>query len=196
MSAAQYAGGKMPAQRSGQSETVVGTPWEFIRACEARWGPLYCDLAATDTNHKAPYWLTEEDDAFSHDWADLDPPPARQPLWLNPPYDDIGPWAERCALESQKGARILFLVPASVGASWFRKWVVPYAESNILVPRLAFEGHHKLDKKTKVRTCGPECLGCQHYPKDLVCAAYGFDGIGGSTGTGFRYWDWKAGTPS
>ncbi len=177
-----YAGGKMPAQRPGQSETRVGTPWAFIDACEDRWGDLALDLAADEDNAKAPRFLGEGVNSLAQPWHKG----GCDPLWLNPPFDHIEPWARKCAKESALGARILLLVPASVGAAWYWNWVANYAEVNVLTPRLAFQGHHKL------RTCGEDCDGCQGYPKDLIVAAYGFEGVGGSMRTGFRRWFWRA----
>jgi hypothetical protein len=40
----------VPRQKPHQSEQDVGTPWELIRAVEARFGAIKFDLAATEEN--------------------------------------------------------------------------------------------------------------------------------------------------
>lgn len=41
-----------PIQKPGRSKQDYGTPWEFIRAVERRWGKLHVDLAAHSENAK------------------------------------------------------------------------------------------------------------------------------------------------
>jgi hypothetical protein len=121
-------------------------------------------------------------DAFAHDWANLSrlyrapsPGPTGDPerrglLWLNPEYSEIAPWAERCAREGRKGANIIMLVPASVGANWFRDHVAGTADVSLLLGRLTFVG-----------STAP-------YPKDCLVARF-HDTAGGT----IDLWDWKAG---
>jgi hypothetical protein len=82
-------------------------------------------------------------DSLKQDWAGLNMdhgPPVRPLLFLNPPFSDIEPWARKCARESNRGAEILFLVPASVGADWFVEYVYPNAHVLLLHGRLCFDG--------------------------------------------------------
>jgi hypothetical protein len=77
------------------------------------------DFAASATNAKAAdYWSVDDNSLMQSpkDWA----------LacvggwgWLNPPFSNIGAWAKKCNEARQHGARIAFLVPASVGSNWF-----------------------------------------------------------------------------
>ena len=114
----------MPPQKRGKSDSAKGTPPEFISAVQSRFGGfLNIDLAATEADRKAGRYISPEEDSLSMDWAAL--PELQRPqglAWLNPPYDRIEPWAWKCA-ETMKDprvkGRILFLVPASVGAKWF-----------------------------------------------------------------------------
>ncbi len=94
-------------------------------------------------------------------------------LWLNPPFDNIAPWAKKCAEESRKGAKILFLTPASVGANWFSSHVHRLSFVLGLNGRLAFDPANP--------TWG--------YPKDCILSCFGL--AGGVTG--FDTWAWKAG---
>ncbi len=142
-----------------------GTPWEFVHAVERRFGSLTCDLAASFENRKAPDCYTAADDALSKDWAQHYP---IGNLWLNPPFADIDPWAEWCALMSPKRrGMILLLTPASIGSNWFAQHVNRKAMVLGLSPRLTFEG-------------------CEDpYPKDLMISIF-------SAGLcGFDVWRWK-----
>lgn len=168
---------RMPVQKPGRSVQTYGTPMELIRAVEARWGRLGFDLAASEENHKAPYWYAERHNSLAQDWSERAAfQRSRNELdlmWLNPPFANIAPWAEKCKLESQQGARIIFLVPASVGAEWFAAHVEGHARVVALRPRLTFEG-------------------CKDpYPKDCMLCLYGKVDAQTSFMPGFETWRWK-----
>lgn len=154
---------RTPAQRPGKSFQAYETPRDFLDAVEARFGKLTWDLSASDENRKAPCWITKEQDSLSVDWNSTC---ASWLCWLNPPFGNIGDWAEKCAKESRLGCRILFLTPASVGSNWFQRWVVPYAHVLELSPRLSFDGKSP-------------------FPKDLILSVY-MHGL-----TGRSHWRWK-----
>lgn len=139
-----------PSVKRHRSEQVVATPWEFIHAVEKKFGPLHCDLAATDDNHKAPTWITPEQDTFTQSWADI---LSGGLGWLNPEFDPMKLWACKCAHEQQKGAEFLMLSPASIGANWFWDFVQPFA-TVYSVGRMIFEGSK------------------DPYPKDLILSHY------------------------
>lgn len=152
----------MPIQKPGRSKQDYQTPDKLIRAVEDRFGDLLWDLAATKENTKCPYFITPEMDSFKQPWHEL-----AGNLFLNPPFEKIGPWAEKCRDESRLGASIFMLVPASVGSNWFRDYVHGWAYVLALNPRVTFVG----------------CTTC--YPKDLVICVYS-NGL-----TGFDVWRWK-----
>lgn len=172
----------MPAQKPGKSKQDYGTPWELIRAVEARWGKLALDLAAHDNgdNAKAPAWIGESDDYLKQDWTvgkglfrtGL---PLSLLCWCNPPFENLGPWAAKWAADAKKGARIIALVPASIGAEWFAEHVYRKALVVALRPRLTFEG------------CSDP------YPKDCMLLCYGCSSEvnGWSPAEGFQVWRWK-----
>lgn len=155
----------MPVQKPGRSKQDYGTPWELIHAVEARWDALRVDLAATKENSKASSYLTERDDSLRVDWPIwIDGGLA----WLNPPFANIEPWAERCAKYDDQN--IILLVPASIGTEWFAKHVERRAKIVGLRPSLTFEG-------------------CKYpYPKDCMLCLYGpmFD-----QEPDFATWRWK-----
>ena len=59
-------------------------------------------------------------------------------LWLNCEFNDIPRWHERVLEESEKGANILSLTPASAGSVWFDTLVAAHANVYLFRPRLAF----------------------------------------------------------
>lgn len=142
-----------------------GTPLCFIDAVVKRFGSLECDLAASFKNRKAAECYTIEDDSLKQSWAE-DYPTGN--LWLNPPFTNIAPWAEKCTDESsRRHGLILLLTPASIGANWFAEHVHHKAMVLGLSPRLTFEGE------------------TAPYPKDCMLSVYG---LGFS---GFDVWRWK-----
>lgn len=151
-----------PTINRGKSKQDYGTPIDFIRAVEKRFGTLAWDLAATDENAKAPRWYTPENDSLKRNWAELE-----GNLWLNPPFADIDSWARKVAECANRRGFLLFLTPASIGSNWFAEHIKPNAYVLGLSPRLTFEG-----------TSDP-------YPKDLALSVAGF-GI-----RGFDTWRWK-----
>lgn len=158
-----------PSINKGKSKQDYGTPISFICAVEDRFGPLVHDLACTNANAKAPsgYYLDGGWDALKEPWAFQHP---RGNLWLNPPFADIAPWAEKCAAESNRHGLIFLLTPASIGSNWFANHVNGKAMVLGLAPRLTFEG-----------TNDP-------YPKDLMLSVFGM-GL-----KGFDVWRWDAPT--
>lgn len=90
-------------------------------------------------------------------------------LWLNPEFNNIAVWAEKCAEEARfmRRGRILLLTPASIGTNWFRDHVEGKAMVEGLSPRLIFKGEK------------------DPYPKDLMLSVYG------QAHSGFGTWKWK-----
>jgi phage N-6-adenine-methyltransferase len=145
--------GHEPIQKPGKSKQDYGTPWALIHAIEERFGKLTIDLAATWENKKSDRLITPEADAFMFQWGILI---GEGIGWLNPPFGNIGPWAQKAAA---CGASVIMLTPASIGAEWF----AAYVESTPIVglrPRLTFEG-------------------CEDpYPKDCMLILFGPVGVG------------------
>lgn len=144
----------------GKSKQNYATPPDFMLAVEKRFGSINFDLAAEAENAKHANYFTALDNSLVQEWHKI---PGI--LWLNPPFSRIEPWAKKCADEAKLGARILFLVPAAVGANWFRDHVHRQALVLALNGRISFD------------LIAP-------YPKDCVIACYGF-------GVGFDTWTWK-----
>ncbi len=156
-----------PSINKGRSKQDYGTPWDFVRAVEAKWGPFVADLACTTENCKAPcgYYFDKGVDSLAQAWS-ADYPTGN--LWLNPPFANIDPWAEKCAAEGVRRDGLIFLLtPASIGTEWFRSRVYGNARVLGVSPRLTFEG-----------TDDP-------YPKDLMLSIFG------KATDGFGLWRWR-----
>jgi DNA (cytosine-5)-methyltransferase 1 len=155
----------MPDQKPGLSKQDYQTPQEFIIAClnRLRISEFTWDLAASAQNTQADHFITQEQDSLKQRWHELD-----GWLWLNPPYADIKPWVEKAHEESLKGALIAILIPASVGANWWRDYVNNSCYQLFLNGRITF-------------------VGCSTpYPKDCALLLYTpFIRSGNSV------WDWR-----
>ena len=152
---------RMPEQKPGRSIQNYATPAEFIRAVKKRWDieEFDYDLAADGDNSQAPFHFCEEEDSLKQNWTRL-----IGNLWLNPPFANIDPWAEKCARDAAVGRRIFFLTPASIGANWFANHVWKKARVFALQGRLSFDGKAP-------------------YPKDCMLSVF--------PDNGFEIWDWR-----
>lgn len=167
-----------PAIDRAASSGDIWTPWEFMRAVEKKFGPVYADLACTTINKRAERGLCYDEgtDSLRVNWADY----LKGGLgWDNCPYSTITPWARYHAQQHTLGARTLLLVPGSVGANWYWDFVEPFA-TVYSVGRMVFD--NCFDRKTGalVRTV---------YPKDLILCHY--DPHESSPGR-MQRWLWKA----
>lgn len=165
-----------PQQKPGRSKQDYATPENFITAVKFRLGvrEFAFDFAADETNHKADHWWGEAFDALHASpamWKDqLHRHGESGWGWLNPPFKNIAPWSRRCAEVRALGGSIAFLVPAGVGANWYRDHVDGRALVLALNGRLAFMP----DK--------PDWW----YPKDCILALYA-----PHFPPGFEIWDWR-----
>jgi len=131
----------MPTQRPGRSKQNYGTPNDFLAACYRKLDidGFDVDLAADRTNYVAPRWVSEKQNSLSLDWYAL-MVGALDWLWLNPPYAHIAPWVQKAWQESQQGARIAVLIPASTGSNYWRDYVHHKAHVLLLNGRITFVG--------------------------------------------------------
>jgi DNA (cytosine-5)-methyltransferase 1 len=162
----------MPIQKPYRSKQDYATPPAFVAAVLARLGiPAFAfDYAADATNAKAPrFFVAAQNALLTPHWERFLAPDAW--AWLNPPFTDIGPWARKCRQTREAGGQVAFLVPASVGANWFRDDVDGHALVLFLNGRLAFMP----DKPTWL------------YPKDCLLALYS-----PSLPPAYEVWTWRS----
>ena len=157
-----------PAQRPGRSKQDYATPQAFLAAVRARLNinAFAVDLAADASNRVTTSYYSEATNALRQDW-DWWP---GEWAWLNPPYANIGPWVAKASLSE---ANIAMLIPASVGANWWKQWVHHRAKALFLNGRLAFMP----DK--------PMWL----YPKDCALLLYG---PGLERYPNYDIWTWRS----
>lgn len=144
----------------------MGTPVEFLRAVRTRLDieDFSIDLAADRRNRVTREYFSARNSALDHrTWHEFT---GRGWGWLNPPFGDIAPFAERCARTALHGGKVALLVPAAVGANWFRDFVDGHALVLFLNGRIQFVG------------------SADPYPKDLILCLYGLD-------PGYVVWTWK-----
>lgn len=160
----------MPQQKPGSSKQDYETPDAFVMAVKRRLRieDFTFDLAASELNRVTRSFISKETDALRFDdWAALTKPGWG---WLNPEFANIGPYAARCAATRKAGGQVAFLVPASVGANWFRDFVYDKALVLALNGRLEFMGPDQ-----------------PAYPKDCILCLYS-----PRVTPGFDVWNWRA----
>lgn len=157
----------LPQQKPGRSKQDYRTPPLFLDAVRRRFGitAFSIDLAADEANTVAPLFYSEADDALKQPWRTAD----RNWAWCNPPFANIAPWVEKAYRSTRSGARVLMLLPAGVGANWWRDWVDGKAFVLFLNGRITFVGE------------------TMPYPKDCVLLVYGPD-----VAPGTQVWSWAA----
>lgn len=113
----------MPKQQPQTSKQNYRTPLCLLNPIKTLLGieAFKHDFAADRLNAKARTYFDEQHDALkTRHWQDF---VIGGWGWLNPPYKDITPWARRCRETQDAGGSIAFLVPASVGANWYRDYI-------------------------------------------------------------------------
>ena len=96
------------------------------------------DLAASDTNHLAPNFFTEEDSALRNTWTGS--------CWLNPPYGGSGEnslqrWIRKAYEETRKdGTTVVMLIPARTNTKWFANYCLKAKEIRFIIGRPKFGG--------------------------------------------------------
>ncbi len=157
----------------GKSKQDFSTPQNFREAMVKRFGVIQTDLASDEVNAVGPDWFDESQNSLIQDWSRLS-----GLSFLNPPFGNIEPWAHKCRVESEKGANILFLIPASVGSNWWSLHVHNRATVYFCNPRLSFDGKAP-------------------FPKDIVLCHYAcrpqnmMPGLGGFRLKGYECWRWR-----
>jgi phage N-6-adenine-methyltransferase len=200
---------EMPTQGADLKQGVYRTDPAFMAVIKEKYR-IIGDLAASADNAQAYLYLTEAEDALSVDWKEWYEfcvgDEGEGWLWLNPPYDNIGKWAAKCAMAAADGVKILFLVPAGVGSNWYAKYVEDFACVDLLNGRLVFEFLYPedyMDAATKKKNVERAKEGLppefspkagkpntDPYPKDMILAEYDLsvplaDRLA-------RTWNWKA----
>jgi phage N-6-adenine-methyltransferase len=99
------------------------------------------DAAASEKNHKHPHFFTKEQNALEQEWSGV--------IWLNPPWNEIGPFMKKAYESAQRGASVVCLVPLWSTERWFPEYAL-HGHIRILSDRVAFEGY---DQKAPQPLC-------------------------------------------
>lgn len=154
-------------ERPGRGKQDYGTPVELL--CAVRFGlaikTFYWDLAASHDNAVSTRYFTAEDDAL-HAKYQWNTPPGEW-NWCNPPFG-IGRKFVQKAYETRMTGSHALLVPAAVGANWWRDWVHKKAMVYFLNGRLTFVGE------------------TAPYKKDCAILLYSNSNV-----RGYAVWEWR-----
>lgn len=78
------------------------------------------DVAATAESRKVARYFDLAANGLAQSWAG-------ERCWMNPPYSDIAPWAEKALNESQgAGALVVGLLPVWTDRAWWHEFIEPY----------------------------------------------------------------------
>jgi len=161
-----------PRHNKGYSSQVYCTPDNFLDAVRIKLciRDFVVDLAASEENAICPLFITEADNSLIQPWHILCGKKNNGIGWCNPPFADIEPWVHHAYEEGQwqLGAESALLLPAGVGANWWRDFVHQKAAVLFLNGRIKFVGAKDV------------------YPKDCVLLRYG-----PSVQWGYDIWSWS-----
>lgn len=167
-----------PRQKPGKSKQDYQTPVEFLCAVCAYLdiGGFELDVAADADNAVANLYYDEAMDALAehNPWhGEISPTHTvgvDEWAWLNPPFGNIGPWVKKAYRTARAGGLVAVLVPASLGANWWRDYVHEKCRVVGLNGRITFVGQ-------------PD-----PYPKDCALLLYGYHGD-------YDIWTWPDDAP-
>lgn len=175
----------VPLQKPGRSKQDYRTPADFLAATKRYLDirSFVIDLAADEENSVADLWYDRAQNALVQPWN-----VGEGWNWLNPEFGDIGPWVEKAWRES--AAQTAVLVPAGVGANWWRDWVHDKAQVLLLNGRLCFihDWATTIDPATLKPGKGPaRCYSSAPlYPKDCCLLLYG-----PNVQPRYEVWEWR-----
>lgn len=93
------------------------TPPEVFDPLHSEFG-FDLDVCAAPASAKCSRFFVEADDGLRQHWA-----PNR--CWMNPPYGrEIYAWTKKARIESERGALVVGLLPASCDLAWWHEDVV------------------------------------------------------------------------
>lgn len=126
----------MPKQQPGRSRQDYRTPKAFLQATRTFLAitDFYADLAATKATRVTRRFYSPEINALG-----LVTWPTAGWNWLNPPFANIAPWAEKAYRQSRRGSQTCMLVPLGC-PNWWADWVDGKALVVLLNGRLTFQG--------------------------------------------------------
>lgn len=93
------------------------TPELIYQWLDLHYGPFEIDLAACEKSTKCDLYFCEEENSLEQDWNQF------ERMFLNPPYDDIMPWAKKSGDLENDRSIVCVVVPDDNSTAWYRKLV-------------------------------------------------------------------------
>ena len=107
------------------------TPSAFFRELVQEFGVFTLDPCCTPDSAKAAVFYTEAEDGLAQDWG-------THLVFMNPPYGKaIGAWVKKAYDASQRGAKVVCLVPARTDTAWWHDYAAK-GEVRFIRGRLKF----------------------------------------------------------
>lgn len=101
------------------------TPDDLFAVLDAEFHFTF-DVAATSANSQADTWMDKAIDGLKAPWD-------MGPVWLNPPYSNIGAWLAKAQREVKiHGVTVVCLLPCSPDVKWWAEHVEGKAEVRLL----------------------------------------------------------------
>lgn len=176
----------MPAQQPATSKQDYRTPANFLRAAEHKLGidAFSIDVSADEENAVVDLFYSVREDGLTCPWNPLHPTwglPIGGIAWCNPEFGQVATWVckayQEASLAVVAPATSALLVPAGVGANWWRDWVHGKARVLLLNGRLCFihDWEHTIDPASLKPDQGPPRFysSAPLYPKDCCLLIYG-----------------------
>jgi hypothetical protein len=184
----------MPAQQPTTSQQNFRTPANFLRAAEHKLGieTFSIDVSADEENAVVDIYYNEARNGLICPWNPIHPTwgiPIGGIAWCNMEFGQIAAWVEKAYAEAHLDptaegapapATSALLVPAGVGANWWRDWVHGKARVLLLNGRLCFihDWQHTIDPASlKLKDGKPQepyfYKSAPLYPKDCCLLIYG-----------------------
>lgn len=96
------------------------TPDYLFNYLDLRFGPFDVDLAACESSSKCDMFYGKEINSLVQDWT------THKRMFLNPPYDDIMPWAIKAVdtiAKARSGTTITVVLPNDNSTAWYAKFL-------------------------------------------------------------------------
>lgn len=93
------------------------TPPNIFAALNAEF-EFAADVAADRENKLCETYLTEDDDALDMEWLNT-VAYIGDYVWVNPPYANPLPWAEKAAQQAKKGIGVVMLLKLDTSTKWY-----------------------------------------------------------------------------
>ena len=67
-----------------------------------------------------PDWNSTMPSGLETEWKDVN--------YVNPPYNNLAQWMEKCVEEAKKGKKVICLIPQRGDVNWWHDWVLAHAD--------------------------------------------------------------------